>query len=319
MDGKSQFTCVSVVITIYNEEDNLPELYEKLSKTLSSLKMNSEIVFVDDGSTDRSFSILAALNKKDKRVRVVRLRRNFGKSAALKAGFNYTKGDIIITMDGDLQDDPADIPLFLAKIEEGYDMVNGWRADRKDPFVSKKLPSKFSNWLASRVTGVRMHDFGSPLKAFRPEVIKGIDLYGEMHRYLPALASWMGASIGEIKVKHYPRQHGKSKYGITRLIRGFFDLMTVKFLMSYSSKPLQLFGLPGLISFFAGVIIGIYLVLEKFLSGITLGDRPLLLLSILLIVLGVQFIMIGLLGEMTARIYYEAQEKPIYSVKEIIE
>lgn len=310
---------ISVVIPVHNEEGSLTELHERLTQVLSSLEKSYEIIFVDDGSTDASFKILASIGNKDDYVKIIRLRRNFGKSAAVKAGFDYSRGNILVTMDGDLQEDPADIPLFLAKLDEGYDMVNGWRADRKDPFFSKKLPSRLFNRLASWVTGVKVHDFGSPLKAFRREVIENIDLYGEMHRYMPALASWMGASIAELKVRHNPRRHGKSNYGITRLSRGFFDLITVKFLLSYSSRPLQLFGIPGLLSFFAGFIIGIYLVIEKFIANTSIGDRPLLLLAVLLVIVGIQFIVMGLLGEITARTFYEVHSKPTYHVKEIIE
>ena len=310
---------ISVIIPIYNEEGNLAELHEKLSDVLASIAKSYEIVFIDDGSTDDSFRILKEINTEDRNVKVVRLRRNFGQSAALKAGFDYAKGDTIVTMDGDLQNQPEDIPSLLRKLDEGYDIVSGWRADRKDPFLTKKLPSKLSNWLASKITGVKLHDFGCTLKAFRQEAVKNLDLYGEMHRYIPALASWRGVSIAELKVKHRPRQHGQSKYGIGRLIRGMLDLVTVKFLLSYSARPLQLFGLPGIISFFAGFIIGAYLAVEKFLFDTSLADRPLLLLAVLLVFVGVQFIIMGLLGEMTARMYYQVPGKFVYTVKEIIE
>lgn len=310
---------ISVVIPIYNEEENIKELYVKLTNVLPSITEKYEIVVVDDGSTDNSFNILKGINREDKKVKVIKFRRNFGQSAAISAGFNYAKGDVIITMDGDLQNDPADIPLLLEKIKEGYDVVSGWRVDRKDPFFTKKLPSKFSNWLASTLTGVKLHDFGCTLKAFRREVVENINLYGEMHRYIPTLASWMGVSIAEVKVKHHPRQHGKSKYGITRLIRGMLDLITVKFLLSYSTRPLQLFGIPGILSFFAGFVIGAYLTIEKLFFGMSLADRPLLLLAVLLIFLGAQFITMGLLGEVITRTYYEVLGKPIYAVKEIVE
>ena len=310
---------VSVVVPAYNEAENLAELHAKLSDVLPSITKSYEIIFIDDGSTDSSFGVLKEINGKDKNVKVLRLRRRFGKSAALKAGFDYSRGDIVIMIDGDLQDDPEDIPFLLEKINQGFEMVNGWRADRKDPFFSKKLPSKFSNWLASMVTGVKLHDFVCGLKAFRREVIENIDLYSEMHRYIPALASWTGISIAELRVRHHPRQRGKSKYGVTRLVRGMLDLITVKFLLSYSARPLQLFGIPGIISFFIGFVLGVYLVIEKFLFGAVLADRPLLLLAVLLVFVGVQFIMMGLLGEMTARMYYEVRGKPIYAVKEIIE
>jgi len=319
MDEKQNPVDISIVIPVYNEEDNLKELHAKLIDVLPSITENYEIIFVDDGSTDNSFNILKELNKKNKKVKAIKFRRNFGQSAAISAGFDYSKGDVIITMDGDLQNDPRDIPKLLEKIYEGYDIVSGWRADRKDPFLTKKLPSKFSNWLASRLTGVKLHDFGCTLKAYRREVVENINLYGEMHRYIPALASWMGISIAEVKVRHHPRQHGKSKYGITRLMRGMLDLITVKFLLSYSTRPLQLFGIPGIISFFVGFVIGVYLTIGKLFFGMSLADRPLLLLAVLLIFLGVQFITMGLLGEIITRTYYEVQGKPIYAVKEIIE
>ena len=319
MDEKPKILEVSVVIPIYNEEGNIRELCIKLNDVLPIITENYEIIFVDDGSTDNSFNILKEINTENKNVVVVKFRRNFGQTAALSAGFDHFKGDVIITMDGDLQNDPEDIALLLTKINEGYDIVSGWRVDRKDPFFTKKLPSKFSNWLASKLTGVKLHDFGCTFKAYRREVVENINLYGEMHRYIPALASQMGVSIAEVKVRHHPRQHGKSKYGITRLIRGMLDLITVKFLLSYSMRPLQLFGIPGIISLFIGFVIGAYLTIERFFFGMSLADRPLLLLAVLLIFLGVQFITMGLLGEIITRTYYEIQGKPIYAVKEIIE
>ena len=319
MNEKQKSIDISVVIPVYCEEDNIKELYMKLRSVLTSITESYEIIFVDDGSTDNSFNILKEINTEDKKVKVIKLRRNFGQSAALSAGFDYSQGDLIITMDGDLQNDADDIPQLLEKIGEGYDIVSGWRADRKDPFFSKKLPSKISNWLASKLTGVKLHDFGCTLKAFRREVVENTNLYGEMHRYIPALASWMGVSIAEVKVRHHPRQYGKSKYGITRLMRGMLDLITVKFLLSYSTRPLQLFGIPGMISFFVGFIIGLYLTIGKLFFGMSLADRPLLLLAVLLIFLGTQFITMGLLGEIITRTYYEVQGKPIYAVKEIVD
>ena len=319
MDEKPKILEVSVVIPIYNEEGNISELCIKLNDVLPIITENYEIIFVDDGSTDNSFNILKEINTENKNVVVVKFRRNFGQTAALSAGFDHSKGDVIITMDGDLQNDPEDIALLLTKINEGYDIVSGWRVDRKDPFFTKKLPSKFSNWLASKLTGVKLHDFGCTFKAYRREVVENINLYGEMHRYIPALASQMGVSIAEVKVRHHPRQHGKSKYGIARLMRGMLDLITVKFLLSYSMRPLQLFGIPGMILLFAGFVIGAYLTIERFFFGMGLADRPLLLLVVLLIFLGVQFVTMGLLGEIITRTYYEIQGKPIYAVKEIIE
>jgi len=310
---------LSVVIPVYNEEENIYELYNKLRKVLPTLNKSYEIIFVDDGSKDNSFKILKSIHEKDNRVKIIKLKRNFGQTAALSAGFSYANGSIIVTMDADLQNDPEDIPVLLKKIEEGYDLVSGWRADRKDPFFTKKLPSKLSNWLASKLTGVQLHDFGCTLKAYRSEVVKNLNLYGEMHRFIPALASWMGASIAEVKVKHFPRKRGKSKYGIGRLIRGFLDLIVVKFLLSYSTRPIQLFGALGILSFLIGFIIGLYLTIEKFLFGASLANRPLLLLSVLLIFIGIQFITMGLLGEIVSRIYYEMGNRKVYFIDKILD
>lgn len=311
---------ISVVTPVFNEEKNILPLYENLRNTLDGLnsERNYELIFVDDGSTDASFRILRGIHDKDNNTKVIKLRRNFGQTAALSAGFDYSKGDVIITIDADLQNDPADIPLLLKKIDEGYDVVCGWREDRKDPFFAKKLPSKLSNWLASRLTGLELHDFGCTLKAFRRDVVENIDLYGEMHRYIPALASWMGVSIAEVKVRHHPRVHGKTKYGILRLMHGLFDLVTVKFLLSYSTRPLQLFGIPGVMAILAGFVIGAYLIVERIVFLTSIANRPLLLLAVLLLFMGVQFITLGLLGEVTTRMYYEAQDRHIYIIKETL-
>jgi glycosyltransferase involved in cell wall biosynthesis len=309
---------ISIVIPLLNEGENLPELYERLRNVISPYT-DCEIIFIDDGSTDNTFEILRQLHEKDAAVKIIRFRRNFGQTAALSAGFDHASGDIIVTMDGDLQNDPEDIPKFLEKIEDGYDMVCGWRVDRNDPLLSKKIPSKISNWLASRLTHIKLHDNGCTLKAYRSEIIKSIRLYGEMHRYIPAAASWMGVSIKEIPVSHHPRTHGKSKYTVSRLFRGLLDLMTVKFLLSYSTRPMQLFGIPGIISGFLGVLTGGYLVFVKFFYDVSIGDRPLLMLAVLLTILGIQFISMGLLGEIIIRTYYEVLNKPIYSIREVIE
>lgn len=309
---------LSVVIPCYNEEDSIETLYNELKRVLTSLETNHEIVFVDDGSSDQTLTILRRIHEGDPRVKIIRFRRNFGQSPAISAGFDYAEGDVIITMDADMQNDPSDIPLLLEKIEEGYDVVSGWRANRNDP-LSKRIPSKLSNWLASKLTGVKLHDFGCTLKAYRREVVEGVKLYGEMHRYIPAITSWIGVSIAEIEVKHHPRKSGTSKYGMTRLIRGMLDLITVTFLLSYSTRPLQLFGIPGIISFFIGFVIGAELTIERLFLGVSISDRPLLLLAVLLVILGIQFITMGLLGEIIARTYYEAQDKPIYAVKEVVE
>jgi glycosyltransferase involved in cell wall biosynthesis len=318
MQNQTGSQSISIIIPLLNEELNLPILYERLKK-VSFQNNKSELIFIDDGSTDRTFEILKQLHEKDPSVKIIRFRRNFGQTAALSAGFDHAKNDIIITMDGDLQNDPQDLPRFIETINEGYDIVCGWRADRNDPLFSKKIPSKISNWLAFKLTGVQLHDSGCTLKAFRSDVIKNIRLYGEMHRYIPAVASWMGVSIKEIPVKHNPRIYGVSKYSASRLFRGFLDLMTVKFLLSYSTRPMQLFGIPGFISGFLGVLIGGYLAFIKLFYGAGIGDRPMLMLAVLLIILGIQFISMGLLGEIIIRTYYEVLNKPIYSIKEVIQ
>jgi len=239
---------ISIVIPVFNEKENIYPLYTKLKQVLESLKKSYEIIFIDDGSTDGSQDFLRQISQKDKLVEVVIFRKNFGQTAAISAGFDYARGDIIVTLDADLQNDPEDILRLLEKIEEGFDVVSGWRVKRKDPFLTRKLPSYVSNWLTSSLTGVRLHDYGCTLKAYKREITRDIKLYGEMHRFIPALASWVGASIGEVKVNHHPRKYGKSKYGFSRIFRGFLDLLTVKFLLSFATRPIQIFGKFGLIS-----------------------------------------------------------------------
>lgn len=315
--SNTYYTNISVVIPLLNEEQNLPALYDKLKSIISSYN-DHEIIFIDDGSVDNTFKILKQLHEKDPAVKIIRFRRNFGQTAALSAGFDHARGDIIITMDGDLQNDPEDIPNLLQEINDGFDIVCGWRADRKDPLISKKIPSRISNWLAWKLTGVKLHDNGCTLKAFRSDVVKNVKLYGELHRYIPAVASWMGVSIKEIPVRHNPRIYGKSKYTVFRLFRGFLDLMTVTFLLSYSTRPMQLFGIPGFVSGFLGVVVGGYLTFIKFYYGVGISDRPLLLLAILLTILGINFISMGLLGEIIIRTHHEVLNKPIYVLKEKI-
>ena len=308
---------ISVVIPIYNEEENLALLYEELTGVMQSLDCSYELLFVDDGSTDMSLTILHSLQATDSRVVVVQFRRNFGQTAAVSAGFAYSSADVIITMDGDLQNDPRDIPRFIGKIEEGFDVVTGWRHDRKDAFLNRRLPSIIANKIISWTTGVALHDYGCTLKAFRKEVIKNIRLYGEMHRFIPAIASGMGISFTEIKVNHRARRFGTSKYGISRTIRVVLDLITVKFLLSYATRPIQIFGLLGVISGTAGFLIAMVMTIQRQFFDIPLSDRPLLLLAIVLIFTGIQFISIGLIGELQARTYHETQEKPVYYVKEV--
>lgn len=313
---------ISIVLPIYNEEENLKELHSKLTESLSKLKLKYEIIAVDDGSNDNSFKVLKELAQSDPLLKVIRFRCNFGQTAAISAGFHHAKGNIIITMDSDLQNDPADIPKLLEKIDEGYDVVSGWRYDRKDKFFSRRLPSIIANKLIVKLTGVKIHDFGCSLKAYKKEIIDSINLYGEMHRFLPALAKWAGANITEIKVQHHPRKHGKSKYGISRTTKVILDLITVKFLLSYSTKPIRFFGYMGLTSGFIGFIICLYLSIGKlfFPSEDTslIKRMPLLLLGILLILVGIQLVTMGLLAEIMIRTYYESQKKPIYHIREII-
>jgi glycosyltransferase involved in cell wall biosynthesis len=307
---------VSVVIPLYNEEENVEILNERLSETMKALDSDYEIVYVDDGSTDGTLRLLEELQKKDDNIVVLSLRRNFGQTAAFAAGFDFARGDVVVTMDGDLQNDPTDIPRLLALIKD-YDLVSGWRRKRQDSF-SRTFPSKMANWLISKVTGVRLHDYGCSLKAYRREVVKNLKLYGEMHRFIPAVASWYGVSIAEIETTHHPRLRGKSKYGISRTIKVLLDLVTVKFLQSFSTKPIQFFGPLGVFFGLAGLAVSFYLTVAKVFKGIDIGGRPLLLLGALLIIVGIQFIGMGLLGEMIVRVYHESQKKPIYTLKKIL-
>lgn len=309
---------ISVVVPLYNEEDNVQLLYEEIKGVLDTMAEQAEIVFVDDGSRDTTLAKLEAIQAGDDRVRVVSLRRNFGQTAAMTAGFDHARGGVIITMDGDLQNDPHDIPQLVGKLNEGYDVVTGWRHDRQDPFLSRKLPSQLANRLISRVTGVGLHDYGCTLKAFRREVIDNINLYGEMHRFIPAIASGMGISFTEVKVNHRARRFGTSKYGISRTIRVVLDLITVKFMLSYATRPLHVFGTVGVVSSLLGVTIGLILTVQRQLFGIGLANRPLLLLAVLLIFMGIQFITIGLLAELVVRTYHESQKKPIYFVRKVL-
>jgi glycosyltransferase involved in cell wall biosynthesis len=308
---------LSIVIPLYNEEENIRELHEKLKKTLDSLKKEYEILFIDDGSTDKTLSILEEIQEQDKRVLILSLRRNFGQTAAFAAGFDFARGDVICTMDGDLQNDPADIPKLLELMKDN-DLVSGWRKKRKDPFLTRRLPSRIANWLISNVTGVKLHDYGCSLKAYRRDVIKNLKLYGEMHRFIPAVASWYGVRIAEVETVHYPRLKGRSKYGISRTIKVVLDLITVKFLQSFSTKPIQFFGPLGMISGILGFLVSVYLTIDKIFFGQDIGGRPLLLLGALLIIVGIQLIGMGLLGEMIVRVYHESQRKPIYVIKKIL-
>jgi glycosyltransferase involved in cell wall biosynthesis len=309
---------LSIVIPIFNEEENLPLIYEEVKGVLEGMGAEHEILFVDDGSTDNSLNIIRAIQNNDPSVVGVSFRKNFGQTAAMSAGFDYATGDVIVTMDGDLQNDPHDIPHMIEKIAEGYDVVTGWRHDRKDAFINRKLPSIIANKIISWTTKVSLHDYGCTLKAFRREVIKNIKLYGEMHRFIPAIASGMGISFTEIKVNHRPRRFGTSKYGISRTIRVILDLITVKFLLSYATRPIQVFGLLGFVSGSVGFLIALVMTIQRQFFGVPLADRPLLFLAILLIFVGIQFVSLGLIAELQARTYHESQQKPVYYVREVV-
>ncbi len=310
---------LSVIIPFYNEAKNIPIIVDELFQALEPTEWSWEILAIDDGSIDATFSLLKEEAQRRKHIKVVRLRKNFGQTAALSAGFDSAEGNIIITMDGDLQNDPKDIPALVAKIGEGYDIVSGWREKRQDPFFSRRLPSLIANKMISWVTGVKLHDYGCTLKAFKGEVTKNIRLYGELHRFIPAVASWMGVTIAEIPVNHRSRKFGRSKYGISRTIRVLLDLITVKFLSTYSTRPIHVFGLWGVLSGLAGFGLACYLTIQRLFFAIPLSNRPILLLAILLIFIGIQFISMGLLGELQVRTYHESQGKPIYYIKEIVD
>lgn len=310
---------LSIVVPIYNEVDNLRPLCERVHAVLAPTDWSYELILIDDGSQDGSSELLAELHAEDDTLRVLRFRRNFGQTAALAAGFEYAHGDVIVSLDGDLQNDPIDIPRLLAKLDEGYDLVNGWRVNRQDPFLRRRLPSQIANRMISLTTRVKLHDYGCTLKAFRREVAKGLKLYGEMHRFIPALAGDMGARIAELPVTHHARKHGTSKYGLTRTLWVVLDLLTVKFMSSYATRPSHLFGFLGLIAVLVGGGITTVLGIQRLLFDVQLANRPMLLLGILLLVTGVQLVTTGLIAEMLARTYHESQEKPVYWIKDVLE
>lgn len=317
--SKNGYVDISFIIPVYNEVENLLELYREITGSCSNMERSYEMIFIDDGSLDESFPVLKKIQRENTKVKIIKLRKNFGQTAALAAGFDYANGEIIITLDADLQNDPEDFSSLIEKIEMGYDIVNGWRKNRKDRFLTRRLPSSIANWFISIITRVKLHDYGCTLKAFRKDVIKNIRLYGELHRFIPAIASHMGVSITEVEVNHRPRRRGKSKYSIFRFVRVILDLLTVKFLLSYSTRPLQIFGLIGLISGLTGGILALYLSYQRLILMRGIGGRPLLLLAILLIVIGIQFITLGLLAEITVRTYHESAQKSIYFIKEIVD
>lgn len=308
---------ISIVIPAYNEEENIQYLYDELNNVFGPLDSEHEFLFIDDGSSDSTLDVLRTIQEQDPHVKIICFRRNFGQTAAMSAGFDFASGDVIITMDADLQNDPQDIPRMINKINEGYDVVTGWRFDRKDAFLNRRLPSIIANKIISWTTQVSLHDYGCTLKAFRREVIKNIKLYGEMHRFIPAIASGMGISFTEIKVNHRPRRFGSSKYGISRTIRVVLDLITVKFLLSYSTRPIQVFGLLGVICGSIGFLIAFVMIIQRQFFEVPMSDRPLLLLAILLVFVGIQFISIGLIAELQSRTYHESQQKPVYFVRTV--
>lgn len=310
---------LSVVVPIYNEVETLPSLIDAIATALNPTQLKYELILVDDGSTDGCGQLLKQIALTHPKLRAIILRRNYGQTAAMAAGFNLARGRAIVSLDGDLQNDPADIPLLLAKLEEGYDLVSGWRENRQDAALTRLLPSKIANWLIGKITGVKIHDYGCSLKAYRSELLADMNLYGELHRFLPALAFIEGARITELSVRHHPRRHGKSKYGLGRTFRVLMDLFTVFFMKKFLTRPMHVFGSLGMISLLSGMGLGVYLTFLKLGLGKDIGDRPLLILVVVLLLTGVQLFCFGLVGELLMRTYHESQGRPIYRVREIIE
>src|SRR5438067_136302 len=309
---------ISVFLPVFNEEPNLRPLHEKLKQALAQLGRTAEIIYVDDGSSDGSLNVLREIAANDPRVRVIALRRNYGQTPAMAAGIHAARGRVLIPMDADMQNDPADIARLLDKIDEGYDVVSGWRKDRKDPLITRKIPSQIANSLISRIGGVPLHDYGCSLKAYRRESLEDVHLYGEMHRFIPIYASWSGARVTEIPVEHHPRTMGKSKYGLSRTIKVVFDLMTIKFMASYQTKPIYIFGAFGVLSFFVSIIAGLWALILKLMHKADFIQTPLPIIAIVLFAVGIQFLLMGLLAEMLVRTYHESQSKRIYAVREMI-
>lgn len=307
---------ISVVIPVYNEEGNIDDLYKELTAALEEIGRSYEVVAVNDGSRDDTYKKLNAIHEKDRRWHIIHFRRNFGQTAAMAAGFDAARGEIVITIDADLQNDPKDIQLILDKFDEGYDIVSGWRQDRKEPFFLRRLPSMTANRIISNTTGIKLHDYGCTLKAYHFDVVKGVQLYGELHRFIPALASEMGVRVTEVPVKDRARKWGSSKYGFNRTFKVMLDLIAVTFLLSYFNRPLYVFGAAGFIVGGIGTLMGLYLTIFKLMTENKIGDRPLLQLAVLLIVLGVQFISTGIVADMIMRTYHESQSKPIYFIRE---
>ncbi|MGI8544133.1 MAG: glycosyltransferase family 2 protein [Aridibacter sp.] len=309
---------LSLFLPVLNEEENLRPMHAKISESLASLGKTAEIIYVDDGSTDKSLQVLREIAAGDERVRVISLRRNYGQTAAMAAGIDAAKGEILIPMDADLQNDPGDIKRLLDKLDEGFDVVSGWRKNRQDKLFTRKIPSWIANSIISKIGGVQLHDYGCSLKAYRRDVIQDVRLYGEMHRFIPIYASWAGAKVAEIPVEHHPRTMGKSKYGLSRTIKVVFDLITIKFLAAYQTKPLYVFGSFGLIAFVVSIVAGLWAFILKFFYGVSFILTPLPLIAIVLLAISVQFFLMGLLAELLVRTYHESQDKAIYSVREKI-
>jgi glycosyltransferase involved in cell wall biosynthesis len=308
---------ISVVIPVFNEDQSIAPLYQELKAVMDEMAVAYEVIFVDDGSDDGSGEVLQRLAQGDKRIKVIKFRKNFGQTAAITAGVEHARGEIIVTMDGDGQNDPRDIPRLLEKLEQGYDVASGWRRNRKDPFLNRRLPSAVANRLISWLTRVRLHDYGCTLKAYRRDILKDVRLYGEMHRFIPVYASWVGASITELEVVHHPRRHGRSKYGLSRTTSIILDLITILFLQHYSTKPIRLFGGTGLLLFFLGAAAGLFVLFRRLVLG-GVWISPMILISFLFITMGGMFILLGLIAEIIIRTYHESQGKPIYVVKSTV-
>lgn len=315
--NKSEGPEISLFLPVLDEEENLRPMHEKIAAALAELDRTAEIIFVDDGSTDRSLEILKEIAATDDRVRVISLRRNYGQTAAMAAGIDAAKGEILIPMDADLQNDPADIKRLLEKLDEGYDVVSGWRKNRQDKLISRKIPSQIANRIISWIGGVHLHDYGCSLKAYRRDVLQDVKLYGEMHRFIPIYASWAGARVTEIPVDHHARTMGKSKYGISRTVKVIFDLMTIKFMASYQTKPIYVFGTFGMLAFLLAVIAGIWAIILK-IEGTSFILTPLPVITVVMLAISVQFFLMGLLAELLVRTYHESQDKAIYAVREKI-
>jgi glycosyltransferase involved in cell wall biosynthesis len=309
---------ISVIVPVFNEVANVRPLCDELQEVLAQQEQGWEVIFIDDGSTDGTVDILRQLSQADTRVRTVIFRRNFGQTAALSAGFDHARGQVIVPMDGDLQNDPHDIPKLLELLEQGHDVVSGWRRRRNEPFLTRRLPSLVANWFIGRLTKVRIHDYGCTLKAYRRDVIRNVRLYGEMHRFIPVYASWVGARVLEMEVNHRPRRHGHSKYGLFRVFKVSLDLLTVKFLGSYGTSPIYAFGGAGMVLCALGILSGAWTIWEKIIYGTWVHDNPVILLAVFLFLLGTQSILIGLLAEISIRTYYESQGKTTYIVREVL-